>query len=99
MGLYTRTRLLVKSLSWRILSTTVSFLLIYYVTGSVLVAANVAVINFFLKYFLFYVHERIWEKYVKWGLNPNLRIKKKKKKKKKLKQDSSSEESESNDKD
>lgn len=83
MGLYTRSRLLVKSLSWRILSTSVSFLLVWYITGNMLIAANVAVINFFLKYILFYLHERVWEKYVKWGLNPNLRFKKKKQKKKK----------------
>ena len=68
MRLYTSGRLLLKSLTWRIISTIVSFTLIWLITGNMLIAANIAVINFFLKYILFYIHERIWERYIKWGI-------------------------------
>ena len=66
--LYTRGRILAKSLTWRIMSTAVSFLLIWVITGNPLIAVNIAVINFFLKYILYYLHERVWEKHIKWGL-------------------------------
>lgn len=57
------TRTLQKSISWRIVATTMTFI----ITGSVLevfdqIALYIALTEFFTKFVLYYVHERLWLK-------------------------------------
>lgn len=56
-----KSRTLKKSISWRIIATTMTFL----IAGVILdgfdhVALTIAAIEFFTKFILYYVHERIW---------------------------------------
>jgi uncharacterized membrane protein len=56
-------RTLKKSISWRIIATTMTFV----IAGAILdsfdhVALTIAIIEFFTKFILYYVHERIWLK-------------------------------------
>ncbi len=58
-----KSRTLKKSISWRIIATTMTFL----IAGTILesfdqVALAIAVIEFFTKFVLYYIHERIWLK-------------------------------------
>jgi len=58
-----KSRTLKKSISWRIIATTMTFLIAGVVLGGLdKVALTIALIEFFTKFILYYVHERIWLK-------------------------------------
>lgn len=49
-----------KTMSWRILATTTTFVISWIVTGSVLAGGAIASIEFWAKLALYYAHERAW---------------------------------------
>lgn len=51
-----------KAISWRIWGTLVSWLATYYVTKSIEISTEVSVLEISFKTFLFYMHERFWER-------------------------------------
>src|SRR5215218_7349510 len=53
---------LVKALSWRIVGTLATVLLVFAVTGSTTAAASVGALEFVAKLGLAWVHERLWER-------------------------------------
>ena len=55
-----RTRSLVKTLTWRIVATTDTFLIAWLVTGHWDWAGAIAGIEVATKMFLYYGHERLW---------------------------------------
>lgn len=57
-----RTRSIVKALSWRILATLTTATLVYILTGELDTAAWVGLFEASLKLFFFYLHERVWNK-------------------------------------
>jgi len=59
-------RSLVKTMSWRMLATLTTILLVYFFTGKPIIAASVGFLEVFVKMMLYYFHERIWEA-VEWG--------------------------------
>ena len=59
-------RSLAKTLSWRVLATTTTFIVSWLITGSLKFAGSIAVIEASAKMFLYYGHERGWNK-IKWG--------------------------------
>ena len=59
-------RSLVKTLTWRVLATTDTFLISWIITGYLTLAASIAGIEVCTKMFLYYGHERGWNK-IKWG--------------------------------
>jgi|TARA_B100000700_G_C14477903_1_gene593695 uncharacterized membrane protein len=60
------TRTLVKTISWRILATSDTFLIAWLITGKLDWAGAIAGIEVVTKMFLYYMHERAWTK-IKWG--------------------------------
>ena len=58
-------RSLAKTLSWRILATSDTFHS-WLITGTVSMAGAIAGIEVITKMFLYYGHERVWNK-IKWG--------------------------------
>ena len=63
-----RKRHLLKTLTWRILATTTTFTISFFLTGSIKVGAGIAGIEFFVKMIIYYYHERIWFKIdMDWG--------------------------------
>ena len=62
----TRTRILVKAMTWMTLATVSGFVLIYILTNELTMALSFAIINFVIKSILYYLHERGWD-VVKWG--------------------------------
>jgi uncharacterized membrane protein len=62
----TRTRSVLKALSWRALGTLDTFMLGYIVTGHWSVAAGIASFEVFTKTALYYLHERGWD-LIPWG--------------------------------
>ena len=54
-------RSLAKALSWRIVATLTTSVIAYVITGSLDTAAIIGGIEFVLKFFIYYAHERAWQ--------------------------------------
>ena len=63
-----RKRHIAKTISYRILSTIIGFLLMWLISGSIKVGAAFGVAELVYKPIQYYLHERIWYKYIKYGL-------------------------------
>lgn len=61
-------RHLAKTISYRLVSTLVGFLIMWWATGSVKFGAAFGVAELLYKPIQYYIHERIWYKYIKFGL-------------------------------
>ncbi len=53
-------RSLAKALSWRLLGTLSTAMVAYFVTGELETAAIIGGVEFVLKFFIYYAHERVW---------------------------------------
>ena len=62
----TRSRSLIKTLTWRVLATSDTFVIGYLVTGNAGWAGTIAGIEVATKLVAYYFHERAWAR-VKWG--------------------------------
>ena len=63
-----RKRHIAKTISYRILSTLIGFLLMLLISGSIKVGAAFGVAELIYKPIQYYLHERIWYKWIKYGL-------------------------------
>jgi uncharacterized membrane protein len=63
-----RKRHIAKTISYRILSTLIGFLLMWWVSGSIKVGAAFGVAELIYKPIQYYLHERVWYKWVKYGI-------------------------------
>ena len=61
-----RSRSIAKSISWRVVATATTALLVYLFTGELLLAASIGSFEFLAKLVLYYVHERTWQA-LPWG--------------------------------
>ena len=55
-------RSLVKAITWRLTGTLDTFLISWFITGQPLLATGIALTEVFTKVFLFWLHERIWNR-------------------------------------
>ena len=62
-------RHLAKALSWRAVGTLDTFILAWLITGSIELGALVGGTEILTKTFLYYLHERVWYKYIHFGVN------------------------------
>ena len=74
-------RHIVKTITYRIISTGIGFLTMWLVTGSIKVGAAFGIIELVWKPIQYFIHERIWYKFIKYGvtkvedpIKPDLRI-------------------------
>ena len=63
-----RKRHIAKTISYRILSTLIGFLLMWWISGSIKVGAAFGVAELIYKPIQYYLHERVWYKWVKYGI-------------------------------
>lgn len=63
-----RKRHIAKTISYRIVSTVIGFLIMWFATGSVKIGAAFGVAELIYKPIQYYLHERIWYKYIRYGL-------------------------------
>ena len=63
-----RKRHIAKTRSYRVVSTVIGFLLMWLISGSVKVGAAFGVAELIYKPIQYYIHERIWYKWIKYGL-------------------------------
>ena len=61
-------RHLAKTVSYRIVSTGKGFLIMYAVSGSIKIGAAFGIAELVYKPLQYYIHERIWYRWVKYGL-------------------------------
>ena len=62
-------RHLLKTITWRIVGTIDTMLLGWFVTGDIKLGLAIGGFEVITKMFLYFLHERVWYKYVKYGLN------------------------------
>lgn len=63
-------RHIAKTISYRIISTSVGFIVMWMVTGSVAVGAAFGMVELVWKPIQYYIHERVWYRYIKYGVTP-----------------------------
>ena len=59
-------RSLLKTLSWRVFASIDTFLIAWFISGSLTTSSLIAGIEVFTKLFLYYFHERLWN-IISWG--------------------------------
>ncbi|MDY6965194.1 MAG: DUF2061 domain-containing protein [Halobacteriota archaeon] len=62
-----RSRSLAKTITWRILATLTTIILVYIFTGEFTLAIVVGSWEVIAKIIIYYLHERAWA-YVRWGV-------------------------------
>ena len=68
-----RKRHIAKTISYRILSTLIGFIIMWWASGSIKVGAAFGVAELIFKPFLYFIHERFWYKWIKYGLKNDKR--------------------------
>jgi uncharacterized membrane protein len=66
-----RKRHIAKTISYRILSTLIGFFLMWWISGSVKVGTAFGVAELVYKPIQYYLHERVWYKWIRYGLRNN----------------------------
>jgi uncharacterized membrane protein len=61
-------RHIAKTISYRVISTLIGFLIMWLVSGSVKVGAAFGIAELVYKPVQYYLHERIWYRWIKYGL-------------------------------
>ena len=61
-------RHIAKTISYRVISTLIGFVIMWWVSGSVKVGAAFGVAELVYKPIQYYLHERVWYKWIKYGL-------------------------------
>ena len=56
----TRKRSIAKTISWRVVATILTGVVTYLLTGRLDFAVTVGLADTFVKFFIYYVHERMW---------------------------------------
>ena len=60
-------RSIIKSLSWRIIASLTTIILVFLFTGKPIVSLGIGGVEFGTKAMFYYAHERGWNK-IKWGI-------------------------------
>lgn len=63
-----RKRHIAKTISYRVLSTLIGFLLMWWISGSIKVGTAFGIAELVYKPIQYYLHERLWYKWIKFGL-------------------------------
>ncbi len=61
-------RHIAKTISYRMLSSLLGFVVVLIVTDSITIGTTFSVIELIYKPLQYYIHERVWYKYIKYGL-------------------------------
>lgn len=55
---------LVKTISWRVVGTLDTIVIAYFLTGETSIAFSIGSVEVFTKMVLYYLHERVWNKFI-----------------------------------
>ena len=73
----TAKRHVAKTISYRLLSTGIGFTIMWWATGSIKIGAAFGVVELVYKPIQYYIHERVWYRWIKFGLVADSEKKKK----------------------
>ena len=62
----TKKRSVIKTVTWKVIATSITFLTLYFFTGSFLGSVKITAVAAILGMISFYIHERVWN-HVAWG--------------------------------
>jgi uncharacterized membrane protein len=65
----TKNRHIAKTISYRVISTGIGFLSMWAVTGSIKIGAAFSIVELVWKPIQYYIHERVWYKWIKYGID------------------------------
>lgn len=74
MSTVTKKRHIAKTISYRIISTTIGFLTVFAFTGSLKIGSAFTALELVWKPIQYYVHERIWYKWIKYGTKKDTHV-------------------------
>ena len=63
-----RKRHILKTISYRIISTLIGFIIVWVISGEIKIGATFGVVELIYKPIQYYIHERVWYKWIKIGL-------------------------------
>ena len=63
-----RRRHIVKTISYRVISTLIGFVIMWWISDSIKVGAAFSFAELIYKPIQYYIHERIWYRWIKFGL-------------------------------
>ena len=66
-------RHIAKTISYRLISTLIGFTVMLIITGSIKAGTAFGVAELLWKPIQYYIHERIWYRWIKYGLKTNTR--------------------------
>jgi uncharacterized membrane protein len=61
-------RHLIKTITWRLIGTIDTIILSWLITGSLKLGLSIGGIEVVTKMILYFLHERVWYRYIKFGL-------------------------------
>lgn len=61
-------RHVIKTITYRIFGSFVTFISVAILTGNIKTSLSLSIVEFLVKPITYFIHERIWYKYVKYGL-------------------------------
>jgi len=64
----TKKRHIAKTISYRIISTTIGIVVVWGVSGSLAIGTSFGIAELVYKPIQYYIHERVWYKFIKYGL-------------------------------
>jgi uncharacterized membrane protein len=62
-------RHIAKTISYRIISSLIGFAVVYFISGSLTIGTAFSVAELIYKPLQYYIHERIWYRWIKYGVN------------------------------
>ncbi|MBD3209138.1 DUF2061 domain-containing protein [Candidatus Woesearchaeota archaeon] len=68
----THARTLIKSITWRIIATMATIIIVYLLTDNFGIATAAGLVEVVTKLIIYYLHERAWI-HVPWGIKKNAR--------------------------
>ena len=63
-----RKRHIVKTISYRLISTLIGFIIVSSISNSIIIGTTFSVAELVYKPIQYYIHERIWYRWIKYGI-------------------------------
>lgn len=63
-----------KTISYRIISTLIGFIIMWLATGSIKIGAAFGIAELVYKPIQYYIHERVWYKWIRFGLKEEEKV-------------------------
>jgi uncharacterized membrane protein len=61
-------RHIAKAITYRLIGTLTTFIISYILTGSITISSTIGFVELIIKPVNYFIHERIWYKYIRFGV-------------------------------